>query len=346
MNLNEVSHQVEIRINGRVLKDPAYREPRASFPGLMADLNRLISLREEVITDVRADGREIAAWDSAEIDLSALFRLDIQSRPAREYAVDSLGDVGEYAGEILSVLRNVETISRKDGFDVVRAKLTDGLDYIQTVIETSASILKFNLAECRYDLRSGEQMLKELRSLKTRVAEAPDFESAKKSMEDLEFSLTDWLKFLESLLHKYGEKQAEMGSAEDIVIAARSQITALDRLNVDLKAVVEDLYAGKVAKSLDQLQTRITALQDSLVYLQRLRQSGRVRYQTLSVNDESLNERIPQIAKILKELSDSIQVGDTVLMRDLIEYEILPFIAFVRQIYSQICTSDDSSSLS
>lgn len=338
---------MEIRINGRALKDPAFRhQAHATFQHLMADLNRMLGQREEVITDVRADGQEILSWDNSELDVSAISTLDIQSRPAREYAIDSLGDVGEYGGEILSVLHNVENISRTDGFDVVRAKLTEGLDYILTVIETAASILKFNLAECRYDLRSGEQMLKELRSLKTRIAEAPDYESAKKRMEDLEFTLTDWLKFLESLLNQYGEKQAEMGSAEDILNQARSQIEALDRLTADIKSIVEDLYAGKVAKSLDQFQTRITVLQDSLVYLQRLRQSGRVRYQTLSVNEESLSERIPKISKILKELSDSIQVGDSVLMRDLLEYEILPFIAFVRQIYTQICTSDDSSKLS
>ncbi len=336
---------MEIVINGRALKDPAVAAP-AAFAQLMTEIIRILGKREEVITDVRADGREIEAWDTAELDVSKIARIDIQSQPARDYAIASLGDLGEYTGQVLSVLRNVEAICKKDGFEVVRRKLCEGLDYISTVIETTGNVLKFDLAQSRYDIRSGEQMLKELQSLKIRMAESPDIGSSQKLLENLEFTLTDWLKFLETLLRRYGDKQAEMGTAEEVLDQAKSQMESMEQLQADIKSIVEDLYAGKVAKSLDQFQTRILTLQSSLVYLQQLKDCGRIQYHSLAVKEELLSEKIPQMSKILKELSDSIQVGDTVLMRDLLEYEVLPFILFIRQIYEQICTSDDSSKLS
>lgn len=336
---------MEILINGRALKDPAFTAP-AAFAQIMTEIVRILGKREEIVTDVHADGREVESWDTAKLDVSKIARLEIRSQPAREYAITSLGDLGEYTGQVLSVLRNVENICKKDGFDTVRRKLCEGLDYILTVIETTGSVLKFDLAQSRYDIRSGEQMLKELRSLKTRLAESPNLESSRSHFENLEFTLTDWLKFLETLLRRYSDKQAELGTPEDVSDQARSQIDAMDRLQTDIKSIVEDLYAGKVAKSLDQFQTRILALQSSLVYLQQLKEGGRIQYHSLAVKEESLSEKIPQMTKILKELSDSIQIGDTVLMRDLLEYEVLPFIQFIRQIYEQICTSDDSSKLS
>lgn len=336
---------MEILINGRAVNDPKLLAA-PSFTDLMTEINRVVNSREEIITDVQADGKSIEEWDSPGVDLAGISRLDILSLPARDYAIASLGDLGDYTGEVLSVLRNFENICRKDGFEMVRNRLVEGLDYITTVIETSGNVLRLNLAQARYDARSGEQMLKELKSLKSRVQAAADFASSKSVFENLEFTLTDWLKFLETLLRRYGDKQAEIGSPEEVLEEVNSKIQSLNQLESDIKSIVDDLYAGKIAKSLDQFQSKILTLQSSLAYIQRLNEYGRVRYQTLAVNNEKLADKIPQIVKILKELSDSIQVGDSVLMRDLLEYEVLPFVSFLRQIYGLICTSDDSSKLS
>ena len=326
---------MEILINGQVFNEPKVSKSD-TFAKTMAELNRLLGMREEIITDVVVDGRDIPGWDSAELDMSDVARLEIQSQPAREYAISSLGDLGDYTAEVLSVLRNVEKISQKQGFDAVRQKLVEGLDYILIVIEIAGKILHLKLDESRYDMRSGAQMLNEVRSLRTRISNASDISSARRNFEDLEFTLTDWLKFLEMLLLRYGDQQAEIGSADDISTEANQHVEALNRLQADVKSIIEDLYTGKVAKSLDQFQTRILTLQESLSYLQRLRDGGRINYQTLCAEGESMTDKIPHVAKILKELSDAIQVGDTVLLRDLLEYELLPFILYLGQIFGQM----------
>ena len=138
------------------------------------------------------------------------------------------------------------------------------------------------------------------------------------------------------LLKRYGDTQAEMGTADEISDEAKAQFDKLEQLSKDFKSVVEDLYAGRMAKALDQLQSRLPTLQESLLYLQRLRNRGLINYHTLSADGKSMADKIPHVSGILKELTDAIQVGDTVLLRDLLEYEILPFIAFLRQIYGQI----------
>ncbi|OGH56577.1 MAG: hypothetical protein A3G34_09220 [Candidatus Lindowbacteria bacterium RIFCSPLOWO2_12_FULL_62_27] len=332
---------MEIVCNGQSIKEPELEQTR-SFSQLMTELHRLLSLREEIITDVHADGREIASWDTVDLDVTRIARLDIATLPMRDYAISSLGDLGEYASSVLSVLRNMETICRKDGFDPVRRRLEEGLDYILTIIETSGSVLKLNLAQARYDVRSGEQMLKEMRSLRTQIAAAHDLQSARHLIEDLDFALTDWLKFLELLLTRYRDREAEVGTVDAIQVQAKARLEGLDRLQADLLSIVDDLYAGRIARSLEHFQDRISALQESLVFLQRLKEFGKIQYDQLSVNGEKLSGKISQMARILRELSETIQVGDTVLMRDLLEYEIQPFIQFLRQIYTQICSSEDS----
>ena len=330
---------MEILVNGQVLSEPNLKLP-ASFPLLMAEVSRILSMREEVITEVRADHQEIISWDSIELDPHRIARLEIQTQSVRDYAVRSLGDLGDYTGETLSVLRNVENICKKEGFGVVRQKLIEGLEYILTVIDTSGKILDLKFDQSRYDMRSGTQMLNELKSFQKRLAAAADFSASRKDLEELEFTLTDWLKFLEILLRRYGDKQMDIGTPEDISDQARVHMAALDKLAADVKLIVEDLYSGKIGKSLDQFQNRILTLQESLSYLERLRESGRINYRSIAAEGESMAAKIPQITKVLKELSDSIQIGDTVLMRDLLEYELLPFMMFLRQIFGQLTVKE------
>lgn len=331
---------MEILINGRVWNEPDMPHG-SSFPQLMTEINKILGHREEIITDLKADGLEIVSWDVAELDVAQISRLEIQTLAAHEYAILSLGDLGEYTGEVLSVLRNVENISGKRGFEHVRQQIFQGLDYMMAVIETSGKVLHLKLDKSRYDMRTGEQMMKELVSLKSKIAAAQDVAAAKRHFEELELTLTDWLKFLEVLLQRYGDKQVEVGDRLEILDHAKNQGAVLDRLEAAVKGIVDDLYAGKLAKSMDQFQSKILTLQESLVYLQRLKDAGRIQYHMLTVKDEALSDKIPQMAKILKELSDSIQIGDSVLMRDLLEYEILPFISYLRQIYGQIAVQQE-----
>lgn len=326
---------MDVRINGSLLNEPNLSR-MVSFTDLMSDLNRLIGLRKEIITEVRADGREIISWDITELNLSSIASLDISTLPARDYAIASLGDLGDYTGEMLSVIRNIETICKKEGYAQIREKLLEGLTYILTVIETSSKLLDLNMPGAHYDARSGSQMLVELVSLKNRISASADFAGARKDLSELEYTLVDWLKFLELLLQRYSDQQSEIGESSEIGQEARSKAQQLGKLHTDISSVVEDMYAGKIAKSMDLFQTHIVVLQECLSYLERLRNLGRISYDTLTADGQNLSGKIPHITGVLKELSDSIRIGDSVLMRDLLEYEVLPFIAFIRQIYDQI----------
>jgi len=326
---------MEIFINGQVLKETSL-SLSANFSQLISEINRLLGSREEIITDVRVDGEDIPSWDNVNPDMSRIQKLEISSLPLRDYAIASIGDIGDYTGEMLAVLRNVHAISRKDGFDSVRRNILDGLDYILTVIETSGRVLDLKLDQARYDIRSGTQMIQEVQRLKTRIVDGKDQESLKGDFEELELTLTDWLKFLESLLHRYAAQQNEIGSTDEIRAQTRTHLDALGLLEQDVHSIINDLYAGKIAKSLDQFQSRIQVLQEAMGFLQQLRGLGRIRYEALTVNEETLADKIPPFSDVLKELSESIRSGDTVLMRDLLEYEVQPFIRFLREIYGQM----------
>lgn len=127
-----------------------------------------------------------------------------------------------------------------------------------------------------------------------------------------------------------------MGEVSEVHSAAREKMEGLDRLEADIKRIVEDMYAGRIAKSMEQFQDRIQVLQDSLLYLDRLRRLGRISFDAVSASGENLSVRIQKVTPILQDLSESIRIGDSVLTRDLLEYEILPFIDYIRRIYAQI----------
>ncbi len=329
---------MEILIDGQPLPDGTAKAG-SSLKDAMDQVVRVLNQREMLAAAVRVNGREVERWDESTVALAEGDRIDVSTMSMRDYAVASLGDVGEYTGNVLAVLRNVDAIVSRDGFDALRSKLGEGLDYILHVIETAGHILPLNMKEARYDMRSGEQMLKELQAIHARIRNAKKFDDMKSDLATLEFTLTDWLKFLETLLRRYADQQAEMGTAEEVAGDARGHAEALERLGADLKALVDDLYAGKVAKSMDALPSRITILQESLIYIQKLRKFGVVHYDSLRVKDDRMSDKIPHLSQTLKELSEAIQVGDTVLMRDLIEYEILPFISYLRDVFKQISSS-------
>lgn len=326
---------MEILINGEPVTDDRLKTIR-SLPLLVQSINRLLCEHEEIMIRVTADGKDVEFWDESSLDLSRTQRIEIHSIPVKEYAIGSLGDLGEYTGRYLSVLRNAEAICQKDSFPALRQKLIEGLDYILTIIEMADKVLELKMSAERYDMRTGEQMLTEVRRHQGRISEGENLDAIRPAITELEFTLTDWLKFLETLLRRYADMQAEIGPDEVIQAAAGRQAEALDRLHTEIKSIIDNLYAGRLAKSMEQFQGEIRVLQDSLVYLQKLRGAGRIHYMRLESDSLSFSQKISKFAGVLNELSDSMRGGDTVLMRDLLEYEILPFITYLRQIYGQI----------
>jgi hypothetical protein len=326
---------MKIRVNGDEVQEQKSGDG-ATLKSIMGDMSRYLAEREQVVADVEVNGREVPDWDVSTVAVGATDEIDIHTMATNDYAVMSLGDVGDYAGNALGVIRNVEAVCAKDGFEAVRASLTEGIEYILHVITTAGRILHMNFKDSRYDMRTGDQMMKEMESLKQKISSARRLEDAKETLTALEFTLTDWLKYLETLLRRYADQQAEVGSAEEILEDARTQSASLERLQTDVKTIVNDFYAGRAGKSIEALPERITVLQAALTFIQRLRKFGIVRYPELEVESERLSDKIPKLSKTLQELSDAIQVGDTVMMRDVLEYEILPFIDYLRKIVSQI----------
>lgn len=326
---------MEILING---KSPAgfSLSDKTSFSKIMTELNLQIAEREEIVTDVLVNGKELANWDRADVDVSTITQIDIVTLPTRDYAIASLGELGDYTANMLAVIRNARAICDREGFVSVKARLREGLDYIQVVIDMSCKVLDLRLDQARYDMRTGDQMIQGLRALKGQLSQAADFNSSEKLFEELDFTLTDWLKFLEILLRRYGERQDLVGSSDDVRDDIGAQVQIIDQLHQDIQSIVQDLYAGKITKSLDQFQSRVQVLQEALLYLQKLQAAGRFRYDALSADGEPLIDKIQKFPAALNELSESLRIGDTVLMRDILEYEILPFLTYLRQIFGQI----------
>ncbi len=91
-----------------------------------------------------------------------------------------------------------------------------------------------------------------------------------------------------------------------------------------IKVISTDLQTGQEKTAMERIQIIISTLESIISLLQLIKTSFNLDYKMISFEDKSVEEYNIELNGILKEIVEAMESDDSVLISDLIEYELSP----------------------
>lgn len=110
----------------------------------------------------------------------------------------------------------------------------------------------------------------------------------------------------------------------------------LSKLKDELITVSEKLQIGESVEAMNLLKEKFSTLESITNFFQQAQHSVSIDYKSILVNDKSVQEYLDNYLKLLKELLDSFETKDYVMLADLIEYELTEYITVFIETMNQI----------
>ncbi|MBN1699875.1 MAG: hypothetical protein JW881_20360 [Spirochaetales bacterium] len=125
-----------------------------------------------------------------------------------------------------------------------------------------------------------------------------------------------------------------LSEIEAFIIEIRNPLEALHDVTEALKCSIEEisevsilLQTGKDRKAMDVLIAFSTVFQNFVRVLLLVKNRNIMSFDTMKIAGTGLEEYYNELNAFLRELSDAIAINDSVLIGDLLEYEIAPRLA-------------------
>ena len=118
----------------RIIQDGQPREAAGAFANAQELVASLATARDEaphILVSLRLDGVEVpgeSLADLSEISLAGVREAEIETRPARELALESLESAAAYAGEVGKALAETAELMRASRPEVANEQFTEVID--------------------------------------------------------------------------------------------------------------------------------------------------------------------------------------------------------------------------
>lgn len=288
---------MQVTINGQTLDYTL--EAEQVLGEVVAGIERELNRARMVVTSLRVGDRELAcepepAW--AQLPLDQVPRLDITACPLAEVEREQLALVDAYLARLQKSIGG--------GSDVPAQVLGGFADAAAT-------------ARLRLDMSAGSAEAHALSELEQLIAAAsPDDPRAwPEGIRNRALSAVAALR---------GAARARLLEIDDPAAALRTAATALVGSSDGLAEVSLLLQTGQQQPAMDRIRAFAVLLQPVLRAVARLRDPATGEPPELSIDGRPLADFVADMNLVLKQAVEALQAGDTVLLGDLLEYEVAP----------------------
>ncbi|MBN2532056.1 MAG: hypothetical protein JXB88_04145 [Spirochaetales bacterium] len=133
----------------------------------------------------------------------------------------------------------------------------------------------------------------------------------------------------------------------EIIDEMRNPFKTIQKLTENIKTSIQDisevsilLQTGKDREAMNTLVVFSDTLQDFLRVFLLLKNSNNIDIKGLTISDMSFEEYYNELNSVLKELIDAFHINDSVLIGDLLEYEIAPRLEGLIQFIKRLKVSE------
>ncbi len=243
----------------------------------------------------------------------------------------SLLEIKRYLLEVIHIIENLKEFKTED-----TEKLINGMEWVINILERSNNLYNYENKINKKDLNFAE----ELRTLKDAITFLKELLKKEENDEinnfiknDIKKIIEKWSKNIDILVEK------SKGRFDNINIARNKvteQIYKIINKIPDILKMIEviynDLQIGNEKHAMENMQILIETLESIISLLQLIKTTFSLNYKNIIYDDKSVEEYNIELTGILKELLEAMEANDTVLISDLIEYELSPRLEKYREV--------------
>ncbi len=243
----------------------------------------------------------------------------------------SLLEIKRYLLEVIHIIENLKEFKTED-----TEKLINGMEWVINILERSNNLYNYENKINKKDLNFAE----ELRTLKDAITFLKELLKKEENDEinnfiknDIKKIIEKWSKNIDILVEK------SKGRFDNINIARNKvteQIYKIINKIPDILKMIEviynDLQIGNEKHAMENMQILIETLESIISLLQLIKTTFSLNYKNIIYDDKSVEEYNIELTGILKELLEAMESNDTVLISDLIEYELSPRLEKYREV--------------
>ena len=319
---------MELLVNDEPYETDIEAEEMKSLAEYIKELDEEFAEVNRVIHSIEVDGEnftrdvdeKLAALNCGEVD-----KLELKVQPMDKMAIDSIANLGEYCQSFLARLPDVvEDWGEKeeDQKKKHRQEVSEALNIARGILSSVTVILNMP-SEKLSDLQERAGKLEE------KVEEA-DFQKLGRLLRE------ECREFIEDLLAQLREyMDALQVRKEDARDSARQIDKLIDEILERLPGLVDNLQGGETDEQvgLEEIEELAGKLEIILNRVSKLDDQGEIKKNLDRQSQGEMVKSQEQLTVGLQELEKALEDRDLIMICDILEYEIKPYLEGLKPIF-------------
>ena len=279
-----------------------------------ADTNRVVQ--------IEAVNRQNLTEEMLEREARNLERLDLSVKTIENVAVDSIVYLAEYLDRALQRFPDIIDDWEQEDTDqreTYEDQLEEAFEAIDQIITSLPEMV--DLEQQEDALLDIHDQLRDLR----RELEDSAREQYQPILENVRELFSDLRQELENIIHVLSQQ------LESLEQGRKKYSNLIEQYLEDIPSLVETLQSTKTSETYDRVGEILEGLNGVLDYMNSLDRAGKIKLLFSPEDQETLNKAHEELDTGLDELERAFEDRDLVMICDILEYEIQPYLEKIQQ---------------
>lgn len=276
---------------------------------------------DEIIIDGKVFTEEIQELTGYSIDSTEKLQLTIVD--INQLVHNSLTETKKYLTEISKYIESKTDFTEED-----ITRLITGINWTINIFVRINKIYNYekHFTDKKFHFKNELETLEKTKSKMEEYFQAKILDKINEILHKSVLNqLTKWIENINILLV---ENKSSIENMESIREKISDQIFTIIHKIPDMQKMIEmtvmDMQTGHEKEAMTNIQIIIGSLESIFALLQLIKSTFSLDYHQIKYNDETIEKINKDMTEALKELLQSMEIKDTVLLTDLLNYELSP----------------------
>lgn len=317
---------MDILINGKAQSDLPDPEPEESVIEYTERINQEFAPVNRVV-QVDSINRQPVNSDSLERNVLELERLDLSVKTIQSVAVDSLIHLAEYLDQALEnfpeIIDDWLESDEQQRREHIR-QLEEAFDAIDQILSSLPSMI--DLEDHLETIQNFEEELSEVRQLVDEETSEQLLEEMKRTQELFHQLRSE----IETIIQHLSQQH------ESLLNEKKKYTQSISEYTEKIPSLVEKLQSSPTRETYDEVEEILGLLEGTLGFMNSLDQAGKIKLMLSPDEQKKLSTVHTELDTGIDELSRAFEEEDVVMICDILEYEIQPYLEKIEEFLKQI----------
>ncbi|MBU1077584.1 MAG: hypothetical protein KKH98_09845 [Spirochaetes bacterium] len=300
-------------------------ENEKNLKEIIENVNDWLFKNMKVVDDIVIDGKVFTGeiQNLMEYTIKNVKKLDLTVVDINQLVNNSLSETKSYLTEISKYLNSKEDFTSED-----IERLISGVSWTINILMRVNKIYNYEKVFTSKQFNFNTE-IKELERSKEKIEQLQSAKKTDKITEilknDLVTQLSKWVENINILLEN---NKNSVNSLDSVREKVSDQVFKIINKIPDMQKLIEmtvmDMQTGHEKEAMTNIQIIMGTLESIFALLQLIKSTFSLDYNQIKYNKDSIESFNKNITELLKEIVQAIEIKDTVLISDLLNYELGP----------------------